>query len=407
MDIPIIVISITAAALITLSVTGLFLRHWMQKQAAAQQDLLQKWQSTFESLAGDALLNNSQNFLALAKENFKVLHREADASLQQREQAVENLVKPIREALEKATRQIQEIEKDREGAYGSLAKQLELTARDQNKLRMETQRLVQALKQPQVRGRWGEITLHRLVELAGMVEYCDFYQQESISDAAGNTLRPDVIVRMPNERVVVIDAKTSIAPYLAALETSQENEQKNLLEKHAQNIYERVKELSAKSYGHQFDHALDFVVLFVPGDQFLDAALKHKPDLIDQALAREVILATPTSLIALLRVIAFGWRERSLAENAHEIQQLSGQLCDRFKIFSDHLEEVGKGINSSVKKYNTAVRSFESRLMPSARKLREFGIAKAEGITSPSKIDTVAITAALPHGHNHRNDKEN
>ncbi len=396
MDVPTIVIVAVAGVTIGAGAIGLIARYLLKKQATMQQNLPQELQNVFKALSGDALENNNRIFLALAEQNLKTLHSKADASLQQREQSVQNLVRPIREALEKTEQQIREIEKERKGAFGSIAKQLELTADAQNKLREETQHLTQALKQPQVRGRWGELTLHRLAELAGMVEYCDFDEQVHISTDDGHSLRPDVIVHMPNKRIVVIDAKTPLSAYLEAFETQQEDEQKTLLKKHAQNIYARVKDLSAKSYAQQFQHALDFIVLFLPADQFLSAALKYEPDLIDQALQKEVILATPASLIALLRVIAFGWREKSLAENAQEIQRLSEELCDRFRVFSEHLEAVGKGINNSVQNYNNAVRSFESRLMPSARKLNELGIDKAKDIKGLHQIETQAANPSLP-----------
>ena len=407
MDASTIVLSTTVATLIAVVVAVLLNRRWTQKQTASQRSLLQEWQHSLESLSSNALASNSQHFLALAEQAFKTLQSKADASLQQREQAVENLVKPIHEALEKTTLQIREIEKERAGAYGSIRQQVAMVATQHDKLRLETQRLTQALKQPQVRGRWGEITLHRLTELAGMVEYCDFEQQTTISSIAGNTLRPDLIVRLPNERIIVIDAKAPLGAYLEALETPQENEQRKLLEKHAQNIFDRVKELSAKSYARQFSQALDFVVLFVPGDQFLAAALKCKPDLIDQALGKEIILATPTSLVALLRVIAFGWREKSLAENAREIQKLSEVLCGRLGRFSQHLEAVGKGINTSVQKYNEALRSFESRLIPGVRKLQEMGVSKAKEIRDLKHVETQAASVSLLDHRDAENDQNN
>ena len=338
-------------------------------------------------MATTALKSNNESFLQLAEQKFKNLHQQSESGLEKHEKNIENLVKPIREIMEKTSEQMHNIEKQRKEEYGSLQKQIEMTMDAQQNLRKETGRLARALKQPQVRGRWGEMTLRRLAELAGMVEHCDFEEQVSTEDQAGNRLRPDMIVKMPNERIIIVDAKASINSYLEAFEAEDDSERESCLEKHARNMSERVKELSTKAYWKQFEHALDFVILFVPGDQFLAAALQKKPDLIDQAMKNRIILATPSSLVAVLRAVAFGWREKSLAENATKIQELGKSLYERIGVFVGHFQAIGKNLNDSVINYNKAQSSMENRLISSANKLAELGIPKTKDLNNTSPLD--------------------
>ena len=343
-------------------------------------------------IAGEALKSNSESFLQLAEQKFRNLQQQADADLKKREQAVAHLVQPIRETLDKAREQISDIEKQRKQEYGSLQKQIEMTLQAQQGLREETGKLAQALKQPQVQGSWGEITLRRLVELSGMVKYCDFDEQVHSEDEQGRRLRPDMVVRMPNERIIVIDVKTPTSAYLEALNCENESERDKRMEEHARNVKNRMKELAEKSYWRQFDNSPDFVVLFIPGEQFLTAALDKKPGLVEWGMESRIIAATPTTLIALLRTIAYGWREKSLAENAEKVQQLGRRLYERVGIFTEHFSSVGKHLDNSVKSYNKATRSLESRLLSSAREFTEMGIQQTGKLEEPPRLETRAET---------------
>ncbi len=276
----------------------------------------------FSELANQSLQANSESFLRLAEQNLGTQQERAKRELGEREKAVENLVKPIRDSLDAAQRQISELEKSRSEAYGSIRAQLEAMQISQKSLKQETQNLVNALRRPEVRGRWGEITLRRLVELAGMVEHCDF-QEQVHSVGEGQIIRPDMIVRMPDRRVLVVDVKTPLDAYLEAAEAKNDAQRKLGLERHAKNVHAHIRMLASKTYWDQFDESPEFVILFIPGDQFLSAALNEKPDLIEFALSKQIILATPTSLVALLKAVAYGWRQLALADNAKEIRALA------------------------------------------------------------------------------------
>jgi len=248
---------------------------------------------------------------------------------------------------------------------------------------------VNALRRPEVRGQWGELTLKRLAELAGMVEHCDFYEQEHIETKEG-ALRPDMIVRMPGGREIVVDVKTPLDAYISAVETSDEAMRTQHLQRHTKNVKERVRELSGKAYWSQFTRSPDFVVLFIPGEQFLSAALDNDPSLMEHAMQQKVILATPTSLVALMRAIAYGWRQESLAENAEQIREVGSELYHRLATFTDHLSKIGKSLTSSVQHFNKAVGSLDTRILPSARKFTEMGISSEKPIESLSQIETTA-----------------
>ncbi|WJW76658.1 DNA recombination protein RmuC [Thiohalobacter sp. IOR34] len=341
---------------------------------------------TFSALASEALKHNSSEFLKLAQENLKRFQSEAQQELGQREKAVENLVKPIREALERTEQQVRRMENERKEAFGSLTKHIETMAESHRLLHAETRNLVQALRRPEVRGQWGELTLKRLVELAGMVEHCDFYEQQQLSGEEG-ILRPDMIVRMPDGREIVVDAKTPLDAYLSAIEAGDDSERGAQLQRHARKVRERVRELSAKAYWERLPNTPDFVVLFIPGDQFLSAALDIDPQLLEDALASKVVLATPTSLVALLRAVAYGWRQVALAENAERIRELGEELYQRLGVFSEHLAKLGKSLDSSVNAFNKAVGSFDSRVLPGARKFVDMGIAAGKDGKRPEQIE--------------------
>ena len=342
----------------------------------------------FSDLANQSLKSNSENFLRLAEQNLGAHQEKAKRELSEREQAVENLVKPIREALQQSQRQISELEKARSEAYGSIRSQLETMQVGQQTLAQETQNLVNALRRPQVRGRWGEITLRRLVELAGMVEHCDF-QEQVHSSADEKIIRPDMIVRMPDNRQLVVDVKTPLEAYLEAVEAKDDAHRQLGLKRHARNVREHVRNLASKTYWEQFSQSPEFVILFIPGDQFLSAALNEDPDLIEYALSRQIILATPTSFVALLKAVAYGWRQLALADNAEEIRRLAEDLYGRLAAFVGHLNRVGKQLASSVESYNRAVGSLERKVLPGARKFVELGIRPKKPLESVDALESL------------------
>lgn len=349
----------------------------------------EKLTATFGSMASQSLRDNSESFLKLAREHLGQHQEKARGDLQERQKAIETLVNPIREALQKTEKQIAEVEKERREAYGSIREQLTAMSAGQSSLQAETRNLVNALRRPEVRGQWGELTLRRLAELAGMVEYCDFYEQEH-SDTAEGRMRPDMIIRMPNGRELVVDVKTPLDAYLNAVEASDESSREAALKKHAENVRSRVRELSLKSYWSRFEHSPEFVILFIPGDQFLAAALQRLPHLLEEALDQKVILATPTSLVALLKAVAYGWRQVALEENAKKIQALGEELHRRLGVFSGHLAKLGRQLASSVDSYNAAVGSLERNVLPGARKFTELGVSSRKDIDVLNPVENAA-----------------
>ncbi len=358
----------------------------LERQAAL--DLAQeRLGAAFGNLANEHLRSNTETFLRLARESLGAHHERAKGDLAAREQAVEGLVRPIRDALARTETQIHELEKARREAYGGITAQLEAMGASQQALQAETRNLVSALRRPEVRGQWGEITLRRLVELAGMVEHCDFVEQSQQSTPDG-PIRPDLIVSMPNQRQLVVDVKTPLDAYLDATQATDDAGRRAALERHAAKVAERVRELSSKAYWSQFEDSPEFVILFIPGDQFLSAALSSRPNLLDQALRQQVILATPTSFVALLKAVAYGWQQLALAENAREIRDLAVELYDRLGTFSGHLGRVGKELEGSVKAYNRAVGSLERMVLPSARRFTELGVQPRQTIEPMKAIET-------------------
>jgi DNA recombination protein RmuC len=369
-----------------------------QEKLATFEQARHQLSESFSALSSQALKHNNEAFLKLAQENLKHFQTRASGDLEQREKAIENLVKPIREALEKTEKQIQNIEKDRKESYGALNSHLEMMARTQQNLQDQTQQLVKALRRPEVRGQWGELTLKRLAELAGMVEYCDFVEQQHVDTEEGR-LRPDMIIKMPDQREIVVDVKTPLDAYLSAIEAPDDDTRKTHLERHAKNVRQRVNELSQKSYWSQFKNAPNFVVLFIPGDQFLSSALDYDKKLLEDALRQQVILATPTSFVALLRAVAYGWRQEQLAKNAEVIRKVGEDLYNRLNNFSEHLQKLGRSLEGSLKSYNRAVGSFDSRVLPGARKFTELGISNGKELEEPQQIETAvkqAEASSLP-----------
>ncbi|MCH7538258.1 MAG: DNA recombination protein RmuC [Proteobacteria bacterium] len=348
-----------------------------------------KLTQTFADLASRSLKANSDNFLLLAEENLGKQHEKAKRELSEREKAVEAMVKPITDALKSSQKQISELEKSRSEAYGSIKNQLEAMQLSQKSLTQETHNLVKALRRPEVRGRWGEITLRRLVELAGMVEHCDFTEQVH-KEGNGQVIRPDMVVRMPEQRVLVVDVKTPLDAYLSAAEAQDDNERQVCLKRHARNVRTHIRLLSSKAYWNQFDESPEFVILFIPGDQFLSAALSEEPDLIEYALSKQIILATPTSFVALLKAVAYGWRQLALADNAQEIRVLAEDLYGRLATFVSHMNKVGRQLASSVDHYNKAVGSLERSVLPGARKFVELGVR------SKKEVEKLEILESTP-----------
>ena len=346
---------------------------------------------SFQELSNRSLQANSDTFLKLAEQNLGTQQEKARSELSEREKAVEALVKPIRDALDASQRQISELEKSRSEAYGGIKSQLESMHLSQKSLTKETKNLVNALRRPEVRGRWGEITLRRLVELAGMVEHCDFVEQVHTT-GDGQIIRPDMVVRMPDQRELVVDVKTPLDAYLSAAEAENDAERQLGLERHAKNVRSHIRLLASKSYWNQFERSPEFVILFIPGDQFLSAALNEEPDLIEYALSQHIILATPTSFVALLKAVAYGWRQMALADNAKEIRALAEDLYGRLATYVSHMNKVGRQLSSSVEHYNRAVGSLERSVLPGARKFVELGIHPKKEIEKTDSIESVPRT---------------
>ncbi|HFD86952.1 MAG TPA: DNA recombination protein RmuC [Gammaproteobacteria bacterium] len=328
----------------------------------------------FAMLSQKALSRNNSLFLRLADQNLKLQQHRTQTELDKREQAVDELIAPIKASLERTEQQIQAIEKERKQSFGELSAQIRQLAQTESSLQSETRNLVHALKRPDVRGRWGEMTLKRLVELAGMVEHADFAEQVS-HQSEQQRFRPDMIIRMPDHRELIVDAKTPLSAYLAAIDAENDELRDMALKKHARNLRERMKELAAKQYWAQFENTPDFVVLFIPGDQFLTAALEQDPNLLEDSLRNNIVLATPSSLIAMLRAVAFGWRQARFSANAEQIRTLGEELYTRISTLTEHFARLGQSLNSSVDHFNKAIGSLEKQLIPSARKMHELGIS--------------------------------
>src|SRR5690349_1148634 len=340
-----------------------------------------------ETASRAALNANSETFLKLAREVFGTDQAKASASLKERKEAIRQLVEPIRTALAKQESQAQELERLRVESHGRLAGQIEGLMNVQSILQRETRNLSTALRRPEVRGRWGELTLRRLVELSGMVEHCDFTEQPQVQ-AGEKVLRPDLIVRMPESRELVVDAKTPLDAYMDAVEANDDETRRVALVRHAQHVEARVRELGQKSYWEQFEHSPEFAVLFLPGDQFLSAALAERPELLDSALKQSIIIATPSTLMALLKVVAYGWRQAAASQNAAEIRELGQELHRRLTTFVSHLQKVGRSLDSALGAYNSAVGSFERNVTPQARRFTELG-ATADVLPSVEPAEQV------------------
>jgi DNA recombination protein RmuC len=352
--------------------------------------------TAFRALSGQALETNNQMFLDLAAQTLGRFQQDAKGDLERRQQAIQELVAPVKLSLDKLDGRIHDIERLREGAYQALTTQVRVLADGQGDLRRETFSLVKALRQPVARGRWGELQLRKVVEMAGMVEYCDFVEQASVNGEDGR-LRPDLVVRLPGGLNIVVDAKTPLSAYLDAAETDDDDVRKKHLIDHARQVRDHMTQLGRKSYQDQFDPTPDLVVLFLPGEMLFSAALQQDPQLIEFGVGEKVVLATPTTLITLLRTVAYGWKQEALARNAQEISELGRQLHDRISVLAGHWARVGRNLGEAVGAYNSAVASMETRVLVSARRFRDLkAVPDEREIDVLEPIETIPRTLDVP-----------
>jgi DNA recombination protein RmuC len=378
-------------------------RQAMEEKLALLNEAAQKMEEAFKVLSAECLKSNNQQFLDLAKATLEKYQSEAKGELEQRQKAVEGTIAPLKEALDKYVQQVQVMEMSRQQAYGSLSQHLEIMALTEKQLQQETGNLVKALRSPQVRGRWGEITLKRVAELAGMSEHCDFFEQESAQAEEGK-VRPDMLVRLPNKKLVVVDSKAPLQSYLDSLESPSEEERKTKLRDHARLIQSHMQKLSAKHYWNQFPEAPEFVILFLPGENFFSAALEQNPYLIEEGVNQRVILATPTTLITLLRAVAYGWRQEALAENAEAISEMGKTLYERLIRVAVHFAELGRNLDKSTHSYNEAIGSLESRVLPAARRFKELGISSKTNVPELRPVEKKARNFQSPEFFIERGD---
>jgi DNA recombination protein RmuC len=360
------------------------LQHRLEDERAESQEKVklvleaqQALENSFKSLSADALKSNNQSFLDLARTALTEFQQGARSDLDKRQVAIDALVSPVKASLDKVDEKIAALEKSREHAYGEIRQQFTQMAEVQTQLRDETSNLVKALRQPHVRGRWGEIQLRRVVEMAGMMLHCDFVEQQS-ADGEDGKLRPDLIVKLPGNRQIVVDSKAPISAYMDAHEATTDELRKAKVQLHAQLMRRHLEALAKKSYWDQFQPTPEVVVMFIPGEAFYSAALEADPDLLDSGFGQNVIIASPASLMALLKAASYGWRQESIAENAREISQLGQELHARLGVMADHLTRLGRGLSTAQDSYNSAIASFESRVLVSARKFKDLGAASQQ-----------------------------
>ena len=375
-----------------------------ERRAAAEKTALldraeTQLREAFQALSAQALSENNRSFLQLARTSLGEFQKAAAGDLEQRQKAIDDLIKPVHESLTNVDAKLQLVEKERHGHYKELTAQLKASALAHEQLQAQTTNLVRALRTPSVRGRWGEIQLKRVVEMAGMLNHCDFNEQETVSTEDGR-LRPDLVVRLPGGKNVVVDAKAPLEAYLDAIETNDDSAREVKLKEHARQVRTHMTKLASKSYWDVFPSAPEFVVMFLPGETFFSAALQHDPSLIEYGVDQRVIPASPTTLIALLRAVAYGWQQEKLTRNAQEISDLGRALYERLGTLAVHFEAVRKGLDRAVEAYNKAVGSLEGRVLPSARRFRELGVTGSDELPEGEVIERTTRVIQVPELYN-------
>ena len=365
-----------------------------EEKAANLAYFQEKLPDLFRSISLKVMQDNNKAFMDLAGTTMSKYFSKAAGDLDSRQKTISTLVKPINQSLERYDQQIRELERIREKAYGGLFQQVASLAESQNALQRETGKLVSALSKPHVRGRWGEITLKRVVELAGMQDHCDFIEQVSVSDSDG-FMRPDMIVQLPGDRNIVVDSKVPLAAYLEAQAAESSEERETLMQNHVRHIQTHIQNLSRKAYWNHFQPAPEFVILFIPGENFFSAALARAPNLIETGASKQIILATPTTLISLLKTIAMGWRQETLTENAKIISALGGDLYQRLAVMVQHLQSLGRAIERTTESYNKMIGSFERRVLATARKFDGLGLTLKSGSTLPELEPVATLSRKL------------
>ncbi len=374
-----------------------------EKRTREQRQILdeaqEKMKEAFQALSGESLKSNSRAFLDLAKESLEVVLKETQGDIDKKEESIKSVVRPLEEALKRYERQVGEMERARAEAYGNLGNQVKSLMESQQSLQKETGNLVMALRRPEVRGRWGEVTLKRVTELAGMTAYCDYTEQVSVDTEEGR-LRPDMVVHLPAGREIVVDSKISLDAYLDAISVDTEEKRKKLMARHAQQVRKHMRDLAGKAYWEQFQKAPEFVVMFIPGEAFLSAAVENDPALIEDGMGSSVIIATPTTLIALLRAIAYGWRQEKVEKNAQEIANLGKELYSRFQPFLDHINRTSGCLSQAVEAFNRMTMSLERRVMISVRKFRELGATGEKELSEIKQVEQMPLkTQEQGRGH--------